>query len=253
MRELAVQRYAGRVYGHWSLRIFVIGTVPDYETAHDTPDTTILTIELDPSTEFYTVGFGETPTSKWGMWKEGPSWVRLGRWELCPADHVFELVDRIIQRNLRALDEGCVPAITDPIEFIRTRPEMYVPEGHVPGAILAGRLVADALIGPDQGHHAAARRLNEWWIVGSDWDWVDWYATATVEEYFHRIVPFPNAGPDAIHAEVLLTAFAKDVVTFARSTHWVVRGGVSPTDPIFELPERFPKWRRIVAFRFDDL
>ena len=51
-----------------------------------------------------------------------------------------------------------------------------------------------------------------------------------------------------MHSEVLLTAFAQDVLTSGREGQRLIKGEVSPSDPIWScLADR--NWSRAVAFR----
>jgi hypothetical protein len=132
------------------------------------------------------------------------------------------------------------------IAHIRAHPEMYLPSGRVDGHSLASAIVADVLVEPGRG--AAIQRVDRWWLVASDHDWVG----PSVIDYFHRVVPFPDAGPNSMRAEVLLTAFADDVVTFDAASHEVIKGMVDLAEPIFALRKRHPEWKRVIAFRLAD-
>lgn len=145
----------------------------------------------------------------------------------------------------------------DPIAHVRARPEMYLPGGVVDPKELARLLVRDALL--LGANHARAMRATDWWLVLADRDWLG-QAQGGARDLFSRVVPFPEVGPNAMRAEVLLTAFAEEVVTFTPDFAEVIKGEGRPAGdgpmggeslPWFELPLWFgplqPK--RVVAFR----
>lgn len=120
---------------------------------------------------------------------------------------------------------------------------MYVRSDPVSGAELARNLVGDALI-LTHGRVTAFQEKS-WWIVACDVDWMSRVAGVTVEDLFSRIIPFPQAGANSMHSEVLLTAFADDVVTWNHRGRRIVKGDVPAGDPI----RISPQWSRVVAFR----
>ena len=71
----------------------------------------------------------------------------------------------------------------------------------------------------------------------------------TVEELFSRIVPFPQAGANSMHSEVLVTAFARDVVTWDRQEPCIIKGDILAHEEMRDIIKSNPHWRRVVAFR----
>ena len=61
--------------------------------------------------------------------------------------------------------------------------------------------------------------------------------------------PFPQAGPNSMHGEVLLTAFATQVVTACGCETRVLRGTVADDDPAWQALRADPLWKRVIAFR----
>lgn len=53
--------------------------------------------------------------------------------------------------------------------------------------------------------------IDEWWLISSARDWLE-EGSISLRSFKH-IVHFPEAGREACHSEILLTAFAKAVVT----------------------------------------
>lgn len=136
----------------------------------------------------------------------------------------------------------------DPIAHIRSHPGMYLPGGVASPADLASRLSADALL------LGASRTLvvhdGEWWAVAAD---ADWFSPAPIpaDELFRRIVPFPEAGVNSMRSEVLLTAFADDVLTWGEDdAPHRVKGAA---DDWQRVRTRFPdgNWKRVVVFKLE--
>lgn len=133
------------------------------------------------------------------------------------------------------------------LDAIRMRPDRFLPPGEVSAEILACRLLGDILI--RERRLAVAIRLNAWWIVASDEDWLPNYPEERGRDPFTSILAFPEAGPNSMHAEVLITAFSRDVVTFADRQERTVQG--ESDDALREFVGQHPEWRRCVAFRLD--
>jgi hypothetical protein len=120
---------------------------------------------------------------------------------------------------------------------------MYLPSGRVNGHSLASAIFTDALV--ESNRRVVVERLNDWWIIASDHDWIG----PAAKDHFERIVPFPEAGPNSMRSEVLLTAFADDVIVFDAVSHCIIKGDAKATEPLIALRKQHPEWKRIVAFR----
>jgi hypothetical protein len=59
---------------------------------------------------------------------------------------------------------------------------------------------------------AQVNKLQQWWEVSSTTDWLAGPGGMGLGA-FTRIVPFPAAGQNSFHSEILLTAFADVVAT----------------------------------------
>ena|SRR5262249_22821525 len=55
--------------------------------------------------------------------------------------------------------------------------------------------------------------IDGWWLVSSARDWLLAPSGAVSLRSFKHVVHFPEAGEDACHSEILLTAYASAVVT----------------------------------------
>lgn len=134
----------------------------------------------------------------------------------------------------------------DPIAAIRARPETFLPGGRTDPATLLLAVAGDVLVGPDR--QVVCRRLGAWWVVASDVDWI-YGAGSPGLDVFRRVVSFPEAGPNSLHAEILLTAFADQIITFGAGSHAILKGQIPPDDPIFVLRASHPDWNRVIAFQ----
>src|SRR5690348_11695923 len=110
----------------------------------------------------------------------------------------------------------------DPLEHIRANREMYLPGGRCDPAYLATRVAEDALT-------SGAKRVEilhwqDWWVVAADSDWMARCCSGDVRELFDRVVPFPESGVNSMRSEVLLSAFADEVVTGGPGEGAVIKG-----------------------------
>ncbi len=132
----------------------------------------------------------------------------------------------------------------DPIEHIRANPRLYLNSEGTDPAELATRLAGDALtLGATRTlvvHH------DDWWLVAADFDWIKSPAIS-IRELFNRVIPFPEAGVNSMRSEVLVSAFADDVVTSNGGSSEVLKG-VSAGHESLSVPND-PSWARVVAFR----
>jgi hypothetical protein len=104
--------------------------------------------------------------------------------------------------------------IDDAVALIRRHPGTYA--GDPPRAArLAAKMAGDLL---QFGARAvSAEAFGAWWLVISQSDWltVDGVHHA---EYWHRIVPAPVLGLEAMRPEVLLTAFSRALFTLVKGS-----------------------------------
>lgn len=138
-----------------------------------------------------------------------------------------------------------IQVLDDAISYIRSRKEQFIRVYPVHGYELASNLVSDALM-VSKGRVTAFRN-DKWWIVASDDDWLAGQNAIDVPGMFYRIIPLPQAGQNSMRSEVLLTAFAQDVITFSPEGVSKIKGSVPEDSPIWDLIRR-SDWKRIVAF-----
>jgi hypothetical protein len=99
----------------------------------------------------------------------------------------------------------------DPVGLILRRPEMYLGGlDRVAGEYLAARMLGDLVW--LRALPARVNRAQQWWEVSSATDWLAGPSGMGLGA-FTQIVPFPAAGQNSFHSEILLTAFADAVAT----------------------------------------
>jgi hypothetical protein len=139
-------------------------------------------------------------------------------------------------------------ALADAIDYVRQRPERFFRAGSPEPVELLTHIVGEVLL--LGGTETCTRRNGDWWIISSNVDWLTTCPDYAPEELFFRIVALPEAGPNSMRAEILLTAFAHQVVTVSADNQSIIKGDVSQADNIWYLIASRPDWKRTVAFRF---
>lgn len=134
------------------------------------------------------------------------------------------------------------------IEHVRNHPERFLRQVPPSPIELAQMLAGDLLI--LGGGKVIILRQNEWYGVGSDVAWLP----AEIEEvasFFEEMKPFPQAGVNSVHSEVLVGAFASGIAVWNGDKIILARG-----PDVLEIdggPKPFPKWvRQGVMFKLDD-
>ena len=139
-------------------------------------------------------------------------------------------------------------ALADAIDYIRQRPERFFRGGSPEPVELVTHIVSEALL--LGGSETCTVRSGDWWMISSNVDWLATCPDYAPEELFFHIVAFPEAGPNSMRAEILLTAFAQQVVTVSADHQSIITGNVSQADNIWQLIASRPDLKRTVAFRF---
>ena len=137
----------------------------------------------------------------------------------------------------------------DPIEYIRRQPQRFLRQIPANAVELAGNLVTDALtLG---ARHVITMHVADWWIVGGDVDWLPRGSAAEAVRVFSQITPLPEAGDNSMRGDVLLTAFAEDIVTTSptRGRRISLIKGQLPIDSDVVAALHYPEWLRAIAFR----
>jgi hypothetical protein len=117
-------------------------------------------------------------------------------------------------------------SVVDPVAWARERPEQFFPGGQIDAIHLLSYVMADVL---ELGKGTCVIwQEADWWIVGSDVDWLRHPRYSDVE-LFSVVVPAPAHGEHSMRAEILVFAFAQDVWTCADGRQTCIRGAPPPT------------------------
>jgi len=135
----------------------------------------------------------------------------------------------------------------DPITYVQQRAERFFTSGSVNAVELATQIVGEVLL--LGGHEVCAIRDDVWWVIGSNVDWLGNHPDYSAKELFFQIVAFPEAGANSMRAEILLMAFAQDVITKGAEGQIVLKGKVEESAKVWCLIASHPCWKRAVAFR----
>ena len=140
-------------------------------------------------------------------------------------------------------------ALAEAIDYVRQRPERFFRAGSPEPVELVTHIVGEVLL--LGGSETYTMRNGDWWIISSNVDWLATCPDYAPEELFFNIVALPEAGPKSLmRAEILLTAFAQQVVTVSADHQSIIKGDVSQADDIWRLMASRPNWKRTVAFCF---
>lgn len=135
--------------------------------------------------------------------------------------------------------------IDNSIDYIKSNQNMFLRDGNI-GLQLSVNIISDALLLTD-GKVTTVNK-NNWWIVGSEQDWIKNIPDLSIKEIFYKIIPFPKAGQNSIHGEVLITAFAENVITVNNSKIEIIKGNLKKEDEFLMLLPSDNNWSRMVAF-----
>jgi hypothetical protein len=134
----------------------------------------------------------------------------------------------------------------DPIEFIKTNPQMFL-RGQNVGLELSTNIIGNALL--LTGKSVTILKQKDWWIIACEKDWLENDSNYTIGEIFSRMIPFPQAGQNSIRAEILLTAFAQDIITVIDRKLTVIKGDLTEDNSISAFASKNNSYKRILAFR----
>ena len=137
-------------------------------------------------------------------------------------------------------------AVTDAVGYVSKSPERFFRLGAPAPIELVTHIVSEIFV--LGGGETCAVRRGDWWIIRSDVDWLETHQDYAPEALFFHLVALPEAGPNSMRAEILLTAFAQKVVTVGASGRLIIKGEVAPTEEIWRLIESYSGWKRAVAF-----
>jgi hypothetical protein len=96
--------------------------------------------------------------------------------------------------------------VTDPILVIK---RTFGPQ--MSAEAMMTQIVSDLVI--QRSLPFSVDHVDEWWLISSAKDWLLGPDGSVSLQNFKRIVHFPEAGREACHSEIMLTAFADAVIT----------------------------------------
>jgi hypothetical protein len=133
--------------------------------------------------------------------------------------------------------------------WLRSHASMFFSTVDTTQSALMEHLVGEAVI---LGCVRVEAEFHDGWaIVGAEMDWFSVPSRVSVTEdcLFTRVFAFPEAGDNSCRTEVLVAAFARDVVTASAGRVRIIQGDVPPNDSVVRLLSETSRWRRAVAFR----
>lgn len=137
--------------------------------------------------------------------------------------------------------------VDDPVQWVRSHPEMYFKTGKPDDFALAQWVWSDAVLSGCRDvivHHESSV-----WVVGGSANWLVENALAGAD-LFHRVVPLARGGPNSMRSEILLNAFCSDVVAVVASTPVFTKGSGSVNAIVDDVLRQWPGLGAAVGFRF---
>jgi hypothetical protein len=121
-------------------------------------------------------------------------------------------------------------SLTNGLEWTRFHPERFFKSGVANGFEVSTHVLCDVVF---SGGRCLVERFDEWWLVASNKDWMshDQYSPL---ELFERVVAAPYLGVNSMRAEVIVRAFASEVMIFSRQDGW--RSAMAGADAGDNLP-----------------
>lgn len=146
--------------------------------------------------------------------------------------------------------EADIPPLSNSLDFIQSRPEMFLPYGHPNGGSMAGVLVDEALA--LTGAKTNAFRINDWWGVSCEVDWIALAPQQTLKEFYQTFTPCPQWAINSIYFEVVLFVFADDLKSLTPQDTEVlpIKGNLPTSEEIQSAQQLATGWQRITLFRY---
>jgi hypothetical protein len=134
------------------------------------------------------------------------------------------------------------------LEWARAHPAFFFAEGKATSQALTEQLAtAVRALGSDA---ASVHAVNDWSVVAAADDWFLLGQFRIPESLqFASLTPFPEVGRNSTRPEVLVAAFARDIVVLGPLGIRVAKGTVASNDALHTVLAQSPTWKRAVAFR----
>lgn len=111
---------------------------------------------------------------------------------------------------------------TDVLDFVRQNRKMYLNFAEVTGFELCSKILIDAITNDAQP--VMVDTQEDWWIVASQESWIiDNVDEIPISDLFGRMNANQRAGQNAIRNEILLAAFADQIVLFQDQEIKIIR------------------------------
>jgi hypothetical protein len=131
------------------------------------------------------------------------------------------------------------------LDHVRRHPERFLRSLPASGAELAERLAGDLLL--LGGRRTLLLQEPRWFGVASDLRWLPTNDEAQLRRAFEKMRPFPEAGVNSVHSEILIGAFATNlvIITVPAQPIRLFGGSLAPN-------EALPGWvAQVVWFTVD--
>lgn len=133
------------------------------------------------------------------------------------------------------------------IEHLKKARRMYLQSEGDCGEELAVNLLDDASTLGVQDVYKDF--IDGWWVVWSVYDWLKIENDYSIIDTFNKLVPLIGGGLNAVRREVLLTAFAKDVLTIKDNKIELIKGEMPNLRWVKERIIKDREGARIILFR----
>lgn len=133
-------------------------------------------------------------------------------------------------------------SVVDPVDLVRQQESRFFIAGIFDPDEMAAQVAAEAL--RCGAGCVKIDRREQWWIIAADRDWL---GERDALQAFRRLVSYPEGGENSMRSEILLTAFARDVVTRAHGETVAIKGETDASQQA--LLASLSKAGRLVAFR----
>ncbi len=132
--------------------------------------------------------------------------------------------------------------MVDSLKYVASHPEIFINEGADLFHELASRIVSDVI--SFDCLPVAVDFCLDWWVVSSPKNWLD--VDRPVSELFTNLIPNPKAGRNASRNEIVVNAFADNVIVCQQGHVELIKGKVDEA-LINEIKSKYPNMY-LIAF-----
>ncbi|MEQ9022533.1 MAG: hypothetical protein RLN82_07200 [Pseudomonadales bacterium] len=139
----------------------------------------------------------------------------------------------------------------DALNFIREHPERFLPFGCKRCSSLIGLAVNQILSITEA--NTTAFKIDNWWGVSCEVDWITLQNKQTINQFFKTVTPCPQSAINSICIEVVLYVFANDVISISKDEIVSIKGKTPTEYVIVNSKKTVSKWKRILMIRCDNI